>query len=137
MKESVTDQLMVVLESPSIPDFDPAPAIHLWNVGGVKPRRMPGYKPRAVSASLGDSDCESSGDSSSSDSGSECEVMSVGPDSEPEDFVAAAGQPENTGPVVGQGSHSGSEPEPEDTMEQTKSVPLAELAQQDTTEMEM
>jgi len=49
MKSStLSDQLMLILESPDIKDFDPEPAIHLWNHSDRSRRRRPaGYKPRA------------------------------------------------------------------------------------------
>ena len=66
MKDSLSDQLMVMLEGPDIPDFNPKEAIDLWTDGGCKSRR-PGFRarndPRTVKAdtdsSLSDTDFES------------------------------------------------------------------------------
>ena len=43
--DSVSDQLMVMLNTYCIEEFDPMPAIHLWNSSGVRSRRFeqPGY----------------------------------------------------------------------------------------------
>ena len=57
MKGSLTDQLMVVLECPDIPEFDPAPAIHLWNTPlATRTRRTTGYKPRTTDHDESESD---------------------------------------------------------------------------------
>ncbi len=48
---SMSHVMRIKLESVSIEDFDPTPAIHLWNSGGVRRRRpyymdSPHYKDR-------------------------------------------------------------------------------------------
>ena len=37
--DHLTDLLLIQLESPEIKDFDPIPAIDLWNTSGVRVRR--------------------------------------------------------------------------------------------------
>lgn len=60
MTTSLTDQLMVVLQSPTIQDFDPVPAIHLWNEGGIHSRRVSDYRARAATDDDQEvSDCDS------------------------------------------------------------------------------
>ena len=71
--ESLTNLMRVKIESPSVADYDPAPALQLWQCGGVRARR-PGvkiYKARKPKAPESDSESDNSDEWSDSDSESE------------------------------------------------------------------
>ena len=76
---SLSDQLMVALESPDIKQFDPDEAIHLWNIAGPRGRRLKGYSSTKKQSQQVDKDNDGadSDDSINSECSSCCSCLSL------------------------------------------------------------
>ena len=53
--DTLVDLMRVKIDSPSIDDYDPSPAVSLWNLGGKRKRRphVSAYRPRRKAENSG------------------------------------------------------------------------------------